>query len=258
MARTYPRLNQPLLLVADAVHAKLSPTLQTLWPVTRIANQFILVGLSGKKGSGKTSVANIIQQMKIPNVRVIQLGFATILKNAVEQFLSPEIRIHPPGNTDQEFKNALSGYVAADGTPMTIRQLYCWLGMAAREMNSNFWVQAFHNQLVDELVDHISLSSSLKPLVVLIPDVRFQNELEYLEQNNALVARMPLPPGYDSTLLEHESETQLDNYDRFYCDYDMVHRGWEGPECLLTIATNLLCNVVGVLTFRRKNSQNLS
>ena len=241
---------QAPLLIADAVHANLPDNLKVSWPVEKIANHFLLVGLSGKKGSGKTSVADRVQQFRIPAFSTIQMGFATALKRAVDGLLPPETRIHPGVQTDQEFKKLPSGFLNAEGVPQTVRDIYCWLGMAARALSPDFWVQAFHNRLVEELVDHISLGR--KPLLILVPDVRFWNEFEYIRQNAGITCRMALPPNYVHGP-EHESETELDNCHEFYINFETQFKSWAGPEYLSVVAAGIAATAVAELASRRQN-----
>lgn len=162
----------------------------------------LLIGLGAKARQGKNYVANY---MKEQNNAIKLYAFADELKLYCKEHHSelvaqwceagpePFRMLQPPKD------DPIYGYT----------QILQWYGTnIARRQNPNTWVDALSKRLEDE-----------RPAVAIIPDVRFQNEAEYIKEKGGYLVEVIrlnadgtqyLDPGRDP---KHESETALDDYE---------------------------------------------
>ena len=141
-----------------------------------------IIGLSGKKHSGKTTAANLLAEYvyETYNKHVAIIGFADAVKNELaEAFCLPLYYIE---NHKQNFRLIMQGY----GTDY--RRELC---------GQDYWIKK-----VEEKLAHTEAS------LVIIPDVRFLNELKAIQDWGGEVWRLSRHDDADA----HESETQLDEY----------------------------------------------
>lgn len=196
-----------------------------------------LIGISGKIGSGKDTVAAIIQYLTLdPEVfsmtnediladlkykwyvasksRYKIKKFAGKLKDIasiltgipVEKFEDQEFKKEDLGI---EWAYAYPGEYYDDGSPvmvhMSVRQLLQKLGTEAmREgLHTNVWVNAL-------MADYrpIKLSQD-NPSYWLVTDTRFPNEAEAIEERGGILLRIERP---GTSTGDHPSETALDDY----------------------------------------------
>lgn len=151
-------------------------------------NKRIIIGLTGKAGHGKNTVADIICSL-CPHYDFKQVGFADKVKEVYTVVTGEQVE-----NT-LEWKNTF---------------LPDW-GFTRREMLQKIGTDAMRNGL-DQDVWLKALGLNLKPYQnYLITDVRFPNEVTYIrEVLSGDVVRI-LRPGYDSGTPLHTSETSLDH-----------------------------------------------
>lgn len=152
-----------------------------------------LIGISGKKQSGKSSVAEIISMYR-PNVVVY--NFATELKSQLARMLgvTPDYIDRHKDN----FRLILQGY----GTDYK-RKLH----------GEDYWVKLW-KEAVERIIEQSPSS------LIVTADVRFMNEVECIKKMGGEVWRIERlvtigVPNSDT----HESETKLDsfNYQQFDC-----------------------------------------
>lgn len=165
-----------------------------------------IIGLSGKKQSGKTTAAMFLNKMT--NSAVV--GFADSLKDIIQVcFGATEAQLN---GTDEE-KNSL---LACGKTSREMMQLVGtdWF----RELDNHCWVRALMRRVqVYEKLD-----------VIIIPDVRFANEVQFIQKQEANYQRT----GHVIRLLrapfklsdEHYSETALDDAPEGFFDYILDNR----------------------------------
>lgn len=193
-----------------------------------------LIAISGKIGSGKDTVAAIIQFLTaedrsavcedlLKNGRSIQghhnsryeiKKFAGKLKTIaslltgipVEKFEDQEFKKEELG---EEWSYPYPGEFHDDGSPvmmpMTVRQLLQEIGTEAmREgLHRNVWVNAL-------MADYkpIKLSQD-DPSYWLVTDTRFPNEAKAIEERGGILLRVERP---GTSTGDHPSETALDDY----------------------------------------------
>jgi len=183
---------------------------------------FNLIGISGKAGSGKDIVGKIIQKTltnqqnelweikkfayKLKLISSILTGID--IKNFEDQSFK-ETELGPQWNTNPAGK---IGTVWA--CPMTVRQLLQKLGTDAlrHNLHRNVWINAL-------FADYVYNSKWI------ITDVRFKNEYESIKNKGGILIRVNRP-GYGTSMKalanDHISETELDGYD---FDYTIENNG---------------------------------
>lgn len=139
----------------------------------------MIVGISGKAQSGKDTIGNIL---------VTKYGFTRV--------------------------------ASADALKRIARNIFGWdavkddkgrkflqdLAMAVRGYNQDYWI----NLTLQDITRNTVLNG--KNMNFVVTDVRFLNEVEYLKKNGASIIRVNRP---GIQLLDHVSETELDNYTSF-------------------------------------------
>ncbi|MBC6606858.1 hypothetical protein H8B13_08510 [Hymenobacter sp. BT188] len=155
-----------------------------------------LLGISGKRGSGKDTVARLIQQLQ-PERNWQILSFGDAIK-AVCATLAGE---------------AIAPYYYQDGKAQllpiferTRGEMLQQVGHALRAWEPEIWVKAFFARLPEDQF-------------VIVPDVRFANEADPIRERGGLMLRLegdPLQQRGDGTRDDnHPSETVMDAYPHF-------------------------------------------
>ena len=168
----------------------------------------ILLGLSGKKQSGKNTVARLIAQHSKGSV--YELGFADALKIEVATACGV------PLDYLEEQKSRF-------------RPILQWWGTEFRRYDDlDYWIRKVGTKLIE---------SSYKPDVAIITDCRFVNEAEAVRSWNGVMVRV-----LRTTELQnhdpHSSETALDSYKH---DFTLINDGHLGELSanILTLCTKL-------------------
>lgn len=188
----------------------------------------MLIGISGKKTSGKDTVCTIIEaidlyynsnlktstnlhtfvnQCLIKNESLYKSkwhrkSFAAKLRNCLF-FITKDERIFA---SDDATKNSLSAVKDSNGNYYTIRQLLQKFGTeVGRNVSPNLWVDALINDYLKAKLD------GYKEYWI-ITDVRFENEAEAVRENDGILIRINRNTKLND---QHSSETALDNYKNF-------------------------------------------
>ena len=150
----------------------------------------IIIGFSGKKQSGKTTaVGHFVQRYAALNPCVV--SFADPLKRIViECFCPNEWGLHVPDLDGEEVKQRV--------TPCgkTVREL---LQVVGTDMFRGLWGRVWLNTMEYELLHAGKL--------VVVPDVRFPNEVQFIQERGGHVVRLLRAPYAQD---QHASETALD------------------------------------------------
>lgn len=161
----------------------------------------LIIGVSGKKQGGKSTVVQLLGESLRPR-SVTTVRFADFLKDIV-------LRCFVPSEWDLTDSSLDSDDVKNRVTPCgkTIRQLLQIVGTDwFRHTYSECWINAYQKEVENRTRAH-AIS------YILTPDVRFPNELEAVHKMGGLVIRMLRAPFGDQD--RHESETALDEIERF-------------------------------------------
>ena len=152
------------------------------------SNERIVIGLTGKAGHGKNLTADLICK-QFPEYYFKQIGFADKVK---------------------EVYSVITGEQVVDSLEWKNTFLPTW-GMTRRQMLQKIGTDAMRDGL-DKDVWVKALASSLEPdRNYIITDVRFPNEVLFIEnelEGKVFRVRRPL---FDSGTETHESETALDH-----------------------------------------------
>lgn len=166
----------------------------------------IVCGVSGKIGSGKTTLCEyIVRQHGTCLVR----NFADRLKEEVAMHLDIDLSLcysHDGKNTP------LPEY----GDGMTIGTFLQKWGTMLRELHPDIWINAVQSWLRQQIAARSPDDDDDEKLIVLIGDVRFPNEVAWIKRIGGFVVRLEGDPGgiraRSSRDLAHVSETALDAY----------------------------------------------
>ena len=155
-----------------------------------------LIGLSGRRGSGKDTVARLIQQLQPQRIWQIR-SFGDSIKSVCAALTGEEVA---PYYTQRGKAELVPTFKRTRG------EMLQQVGQALRAWEPLVWVDAF-------------LAGLPPDAFVLVPDVRYPNEADPIRARGGLVLRVegdPLHQRGDGTRDDnHPSETALDNYPHF-------------------------------------------
>jgi len=167
-----------------------------------------IIAFAGRKQSGKstlcTQVVNFIYDLEQLEDTAVIYNFADPLKNVCMDILGLSFeQCHGTDNQKNELVNCYK-----DGSQMTARQVLQTVG-------TEFFRSIQHNVWADATIRRIQQDN---PLVALIGDCRFPNEVEAIKKAGGTVIKLTRNL-YNS---DHASETALDpeNYDQ--SNFDLV------------------------------------
>jgi hypothetical protein len=198
----------------------------------------MIIGISGKKESGKSTIANFIND-HYSFCKIKLYSFADPLKNLCIELFGLTYQqcygtdeqknsltylrwenvpscipadklnevLHPYekiGDTTKTIANHLGITICKTGY-MTAREVLQYVGTNIfRRMHNNIWVQATINKIQKE-------NSDILPIVI---DCRFPNEVKGIKNEGGYIIRLTRNPHKDN----HFSETALDRYN----DFDLI------------------------------------
>ncbi len=139
----------------------------------------VIIGISGKKCSGKTTLAKVIAELKSDTVII---NFADALKEEVAE--ACKVTVEHIESNKKDFRTILQWY----GTDFR------------RKQDNEYWLKRWMNKCLKTIPE---------PKLVIAADVRFKNEADLIKQIGGIVIRV----NRVSTVVDnHPSETELDDY----------------------------------------------
>lgn len=186
----------------------------------------ILIGISGKKGTGKDLLASFLKN----KYQFVNLPFAAELKYAVREVYRLTTD-HTDGYLKETPVTALNGF--------TPREAMIDEGCLRRKYNPNFWVEA-----VFDKIQKIKLFGRHdNDFRVCISDVRFKNEADRIKREGGYLVRLERKPELNiyKELSTDISETELDNYERF--DFKLGADENIAPEDLEKFADDIMASL---------------
>ena len=161
-----------------------------------------IIGLSGKIGTGKTTVASMAVASGLADMRI---AFGDVLKADAAKRFGFDVRLC------YEAKGLHVLHQDLPGGCMTVRGLLQWWGTdVCRAQDRYHWVKR-----MDEALGAYQVGC------VVIDDVRFPEEAEWIRSRWGWLFRLEPYPGWASGIYgTHESETALESWE----DWDAVFR----------------------------------
>lgn len=174
-----------------------------------------IIGLSGKRGTGKTTLADILHK----HFEWTSVSFAAKMKYIVRSAFHLS-----SSHTDGELKETpLKEYGGA-----TPRDIMIATGRFFRQFDDLFWVK--------QALEFIPFGVNVDPVV--ISDVRYKNEADYIKKLGGKVIRLERGGGLNiyKGVITDPSETELDTY-----DFDRVIKAEDNvsPMDLMRVAAEL-------------------
>lgn len=154
-------------------------------------SDIVLIGIAGKQKSGKDTIANYL----VENYGFVRKGFADFLKELT-------LLLFDVSKQDLEEKD------------VRVRKILQDLGQKMREIDEKVWV----NQLLakfDGAKLMIDSKATGKSLRWVISDIRHPNEVEAVRSRGGKVWKVERSKGPEGDLMDHISETALDDYSGF-------------------------------------------
>jgi hypothetical protein len=158
----------------------------------------MIIGISGKLGSGKSFIAKqIISRLSEYNFK--EKSFADNLKKIVSILTGIDIKKITTREIKQKYLHEWD---------MTVGEMFQKLGTDCirNHLNNNAWIISTFSKYTEEQNWIIS-------------DVRFINEADYVKKLGGILIRLEGDPlnirQYDPRNSNHSSENELDNYDNF-------------------------------------------
>ena len=178
-----------------------------------------LIGISGKIGSGKTTLAEALQRRFDG---VVVCNFADALKREVAAIYDvPLARFYDRAEKDC----AISGDVL-----LTIGEALQHIGALRRAESEDYWLKRTAEFVAAQTCKF-----------VVIGDVRFTNEADWVRERGGFLVRLEGDPGKvrarSTRSHAHSSETQLDAYDHFDA---LINTDRLEPAVIVDVITHLL------------------
>ena len=153
-----------------------------------------IIGISGKKGSGKDTFAKLLQkQLELATCKTVKIdSFAANLKYCCALISGQPNYLF----NNQNMKDKKAGFLN-----LTNRELMQKFGDLTRSLDKDIWIKSLFSKYIDN-----------PPEYLIISDVRFKNEADYIKDIGGILIRIES----DRVISDyHISEIELDNYFKF-------------------------------------------
>jgi len=196
----------------------------------------IIIGLCGKKQTGKSSSYKFIEKISGDRYSVDKLSFASKLKNLTADVFGVDFEMLV--GTDEEkdsptylkwhdvgphIKSDFYGPVFSEpeNKYVTHRELLQLVGTNLfRAVRQNIWVECLQRSIKESTAD-----------IIIIDDARFPNELEALKNSGGTLVKL-YRNTYSPNSANHSSETALDHLPDEYYDFVIFDRNQRTMEQL--------------------------
>jgi len=160
----------------------------------------LVIGIAGKKRSGKDTVAKLIMACaERAGIKATRRALADTLKEECARMIAIELESGFEPDQLLTFKRVLQE-MHDDITKEKYRLLLQWWGTEFRRgmVSDSYWV----DKLRDWLLQH---KSHLQQEIFVVPDVRFPNEIKMIKQQGGLIINVYRPEieGSDGHASEH-------------------------------------------------------
>lgn len=167
-----------------------------------------IIGLCGYKGSGKDTFADYIVQ----NDNYIKIAFADYIKNALMELFDWDI-----SSFEQHNKEVEDTYWGT--TPRMMCQqlgtdflrIHCKDKISQKFLlpNNEEYKSSFHIKRINkDIIKYYNINSETK---IVITDIRFQDEADYVKKLGGIVVKINRPNLKKNAFSNHSSESNIDN-----------------------------------------------
>ena len=190
----------------------------------------LIIGITGRKGAGKDTCAKYIQEYFatqeilaeiIPITYELKLEVARILHYVASSYDHPSI-IPSKLKTLASIRKELND----PKTKEKYRLLMQWWGTEFRRnmYGQDYWINSFCDTLLQ--LEQLPQTQH-KPKVVLVPDVRFRNEIDLITSmpQNCLLNIIRSHPYYDNGGDSHASENDIAGLGLGFFDHVIYNKG---------------------------------
>lgn len=183
---------------------------ETKWFLNKYEPKLCIVGLSGKAGSGKNTMAdsgafNGYTQLAFasPIKKITKTMFHLEDKHLYDNVVKEQIILDDNGNPKWHIQ----------GVPASPRLMFQWIGTILRsEVASDYFLKSMHEEIKKEIKKKLNTHYLWRPkyIKIVITDVRFPNEAEFIRKLGGSIIKIERPSIITTTkLTEHESEKDL-------------------------------------------------
>jgi len=165
----------------------------------------LIIGIAGDIGSGKDTLAVFMQEYaKQNNIPCHIRGMAHSLRSEVVDFLMKALPQDHPG---RESREACFELLINRDTKEQFRGLMRWWGTEYRRMlfQDDYWIEQHRGWV--KWVEHCEKTDKV---IILVPDVRYLNEAEYITTSGGIVMEVFRPELMADK--SHSSDTGLVDY----------------------------------------------
>lgn len=143
-----------------------------------------IIGISGSARSGKDTLGNnMVKILSDYGIKARTVSFANELKESVNKFLIEQ--------------TGISAFTEVEEEKKLIRPfLVCWGTEVMRSIDDNIWINNLKNNIHDDCVN-------------IITDVRFENELNWIKENNGLSVFLNRQDNKPANALEEKNNETL-------------------------------------------------
>ena len=158
----------------------------------------LVIGITGRAGSGKDSAPSFIEDRVLPNETVVR-HFADRLKAIANLFFSQEQL------TDRELKEKVDEFWGI--SPRRFLQM-CGTEMFRKVWREDVWTKCLEREIM--YMQGNASENAMYKRIVFVPDVRFPNEVETIHKLGGIVARVVRPNNPLGISAQHDSERFID------------------------------------------------
>ena len=171
----------------------------------------LVIGIAGKKRHGKDAIAEILTNLaEADGIIAVRRAFADSLKEECAEMMAVFSSPDPLVDSYHKFLSEMN-----DGdTKEKYRLLLQWWGTEFKRqmVKDSYWTDRFEEWV---RAQHVPTQK-----IVLVPDVRFPNEVEVIKRLGGITIHVSRP-GLVAPLDCHASELALDEFKAW--DYDVVN-----------------------------------
>jgi hypothetical protein len=182
-------------------------------------SDILYVGISGKMRHGKDTFAKMVMDRLQPTNRVLRRAFADALKEEVIDLLAAPTygaAGFPEKNFERRLKLKECLYSDDPKEKEPFRLMLQWWGTEFRRglFGDDYWLFQM-DDWAEEMETETRRPEGDQKLIIVIPDVRFPSEVQFIKQYGGILARIHRPSMPEQN--HHSSETALDAFTGWDC-----------------------------------------